>query len=954
MRKLLLIVLIFLLIGTVSAHENVNDTSDNLLKDIEYNYNIDDDGDAMEVEENDYVPVEVKSDEAWSLNVYIDKKASPINDEFTNETNTPLEIPTSVIVDGEEVPLALGNHKIVYEFKFTNTTSIFKPETFISDSGVSIDFKFIRNSKTPQNFTYRFNSQFNIIETVEPISETITVDDVDITRSDSLFFKIRGIKYGTAKFYLDDDFFASYDFDESPFEDELDTTKLAIGSYNFVCVVETDKVYANYTVNADNSNSMININYVKSKNVNSPNKYRTIINTTLNVREIPELNTIYVDAPPIDIKYTKSIPIYLTGDNTGDLTVYIDGKKVYENPIMLSWENAIYIPTKDANGNYFDEGTHNLSFEYVFSDKYESFNPEVSCNNNEFTFNFFETQQSNVYLNDKYVVNTKLNIIGKSSQVIPIDSNDVVRIVHTKDINIEIDELPSNCNVTVYVDEVEIYDSSLTDNTINVKTFFERTSIEETNERDIKTGTHKIRFEFNSPYQYDVNAEFKDNAMKFKFTQAVSDANPDGVIHQLNTSLIVSEKPKTVHIINVKNYTYFDDTEFIVKMDLYKPEDEEDIEDDEDPIGTQDVGIIVSDENGVVYTGDSLMNIYKRQQWNYEFENELLPKAGKYTIKIINLADNTYDTASFEVKKANRIFNRKYTSDDFNVLFTLDFSPCNDDLNDPLYITLDNKEKVIIAKKGASKSKKEVLFEDVDPGVYTATFTLKGNGIYNDVTLKSKVTVKKEEPKISYEKNGQNKLDIKIDISKSKTDTVLVVSAGGVQKEFKVNKNTKHITAEFDNLNSGTYDVDIYFRGNERYTSKTLDTELEITKYHQPPVSEPEKEDVEEDDNQPEEGKGVGNNTGGIGTGSGDSNVTGSGNGTYNGKISLNAHGSNGDLGSQGSGHSADGAKSYEITKNIKLDENSNTMLIVLIILIILLFISFIYERRDDDDEEEY
>lgn len=982
MRKLLLIVLIFLLIGTVSAHENVNDTSDNLLKDIAYNYNIDDDGDAIEVEENDYIPVEVKSDEPWSLNVYIDKKASPINDEFTNETNTPLEIPTSVISDGNEVPLALGKHKVVYEFKFTNTTAILKPESYISDSGVYIDFKFVRNSKTPENFTYRFNSQFKIIKTIEPISETITVDDVNITHSDSLFFKIKGMKYGTVKFYLDGEFFASYDMDESPFEEELDTTKLAIGSYNFVSVVETDKVYADYTVNADNSNSMININYVKSKNVNSPNKYRTIINTTLNVREIPDMNTIYVDAPPIDIKYTKSIPIYFTGDGAGNLTVYIDGKKVYENPIMLSWENAIYIPTKDSDENYFDKGTHDLSFEYVFSDKYERFNPEVTCNNNEFTFNFFESQESNVYLNDKYVVNTKLNIIDKSSQAIPIDSDDVVRIVHTKDINIEIDGMPSNCNVTVFVDDVEIYDTPLTDNTISVKTFFERTSIEETNERDIQTGTHKIRFEFNSPYQYDVKAEFKDNAMKFKFTQAVSDANPDGVCHQLNTSLIVSEKPKTVHIINVKNYTYFDDTEFIVKMDLYKPEDEEDIEDDEDPIGTQDVGIIVSDENGVVYTGDSLMNVYKRQQWNHEFENELLPKAGKYTIKIINLADNTYDTAEFEVKKANRIFNRKYSSDDFNVLFTLDFSPCNDDLNDPLHITLDNKEKVITAKKGASNNKKEVLFEDVDPGVYTATFTLKGNGIYNDVTLKSTVTVKKEEPKISYEKNGQNKLDIKIDISKSKTDAVLVVSAGGVQKEFKVNKNTKHITAEFNNLNSGTYDVDINFKGNERYTSKTLDAQLEITNSHQPPASEPEKED----EKQPEEGKGEGNSPSGNGTGSGDSNVTGSGKGTSNGNSTSTGTGSNGnstatstrhsgklsstatesngkssstdtgfngDLGSQGSGH-GDSAKSYEITKNIKLDENSNTMLILLIILIILLFISFIYKRRDDDDEEEY
>ena len=793
MKKLLLIVLIFLIIGTVSAQENLNGTSDHLLKDTEYNYNIDDDGDAIEVEENDYIPVEVKSDEAWSLNVYIDRQASPINEESLNETSASVEIPTSVIVNGEEAPLALGKHKIVYEFKFTNTTSIFKPETYITDSGVYIDFNFIRNIKTPQNFIYRFNSQFNIINTIEPTSTTIDLDDVNITQSDSLFFKIKGMKYGIAKFYLDGEFFASYDFDENNFEEEIDTTKLAIGSYNLICVVETDKVYANYTVNADNSNSMININYVKGKTVNSPNKYRTIINTTLNVQDIPELNTIYIDAPPVDITYTRSIPIYFSGDGAGNLTVYIDGVKVYENPFMLSWENAVYIPTKDANGNYFDEGKHNLSFEYVFSDKYARFNPEVTCNSNEYTFNFFESEESNVYLNDKYVANTKLNIINKNSQVVPIDSNDDVKIVHTKDINIELDGLPSNCNLTIFVDDVEIHDSPVTDNSISVKTFFERTSIEETNERDIKVGTHKIRFEFKSPYKYDVDAEFKDNAMKFKFTQTGSSANPNGVCHQLNTSLIVSEKQKTVHIINVKNYTYFDDTEFIVKMDLYKPEDPEEIEDDEDPIGTQDVGIIVSDENGVVYTGDSLMNVYKRQQWNYEFENELLPKAGKYTIKIINLADNTYDTASFEVKKASRTFNRKYSSDDFSVLFTLDFSPCNDDLNEPCHITLDNKEKVINAKNGVSKSKKEVLFDDVDPGAYTATFTLKGNGIYKDVTLKSKVTVKKEEPKISYEKNGQNKLDIKIDIAKSKTDAILVVSAGGVQKEFKVNKNTKHL-----------------------------------------------------------------------------------------------------------------------------------------------------------------
>ena len=419
----------------------------------------------------------------------------------------------------------------------------------------------------------------------------------------------------------------------------------------------------------------------------------------------------------------------------------------------------------------------------------------------------------------------------------------------------------------------------------------------------------------------------------------------------MNTSLIVKEKSKTVHILKVKNYTYFDDTEFLVKMDLYKPEDEDDWEDDdvENPIGTQDVGIIVLKDGKIVYKGDYLMNLYKSNQLNYEFENENLPKAGIYTMKIINLADNTYDTASFEVKKANRVFNKKYSSDDFNVEFTLDFSPCRDDLNDPFTITLDDKEKTIQAKKGSGKTKREVLFEDIDPGTYTATFTLKGNDIYNTVTLKSKVTVKKENPTIKSQSNG-NKLELTVDIPKSKSDAVLIVSAGGVEKKFTVNKNTKHLTVEFDELGSGTYDVDINFKGNERYNSKTLDDSLHISSASKPNTPEPV---TPQDDDEPDktDANGVGNNTGGIGTGSGDSNVTGSGNGTYNGKISLNAKGSNGDLGSQGSGHS-DGVKSYEITKSIIKNDTVNYLLIFLIIALALLFISFIYERRDDEEEE--
>ena len=950
MRKLLLILLVFLIIGAVSAHDDSNGTADSLLKDTEYNSNIDDDDGILEVEENDYIPVEVNADEAWSLNVYIDRRDSAINNEFNNVTYDHIDIPTSVMINDEEVPLALGKHSIIYEFKFTNTTSIYKPEAQISDSGVYFDFKFIRTSKIPQNSIYRFNSQFNIVNSVEPITTTFNLEDIQITYSDTLSFNLKGINSGKANIYLDDTFFKSIEIDENPFEDEINTAKLAIGSYNLVCIVESDKVYGEYNVNADTSNSMINIEFTKSKIVYTPNRYITIINTTLKVCELPELNPIYIDAPQINITYTRSIPVRFEGEGAGDFTAYIDGVKVYDNSILLSWDNTCYIPTKDADGNYFDEGIHDLSFEFVSSDKYSSFNPTISWYNNILTFNFLDSQDSGVFLNEKYIINTKLNIINKNTQYIQIDSPAVVRIVHTNDINLKIDGLPYSYNLTVFVDDIEIYDSYTDENTINIKTFFARSSIEETNERDIQTGTHSIRFEFKALDTYDVDAEFRDNTLHFRFNPKASTINPNGVYYQFNTSLVVNEKEKTVHILKVKNNTYFDDTEFVVKMDTYKPEDADDWDDDdeeENPIGTQDVGIIISDANGIVYIEDELINVYQYKQWNYEFENEKLSKAGTYTIKIINLADNTFDTASFEVKKANRVFSKKYSSDDFNVLFTLDFSSCKEDLNGLCHITLNHEEKVINVKKGLVKSKKEVLFKDIDPGVYTATFTLEGNDIYNDVTLKSKVTVKKEAPEITYHKNG-NKLELTIDIGKSKTGGVLIVSAGGYEKKYTIDKNTKHLTVELGNLASGSYNVKIDFKGNERYTSKTLTTTIQIRHYSNPPVAaEPSNDDRQK-------GNGFGNNTGGIGTGSGDSNVAGSGNGTFNGKLSINGKGFNGDFGSQGSGH-GEGAKSYEITKTIKkIDENSYTLLIFLIAAIVLLILSFIYERRENDDTEEY
>lgn len=941
--------------GAVSAHDDSNSTANPLLKDFEYNSEIDDDDGMLVIEENDYIPVQVRADEAWSLNVYIDRHNSTINDELVNVNYEEIDIPTSVMIDDEEVDSGLGKHNITYEFKFTNTTSIYRPDAYVSDSATYFEFKLIRTVKNPQNLIYRFNSEFDIIPPIEPTSTTF-FGDINITYSDSLSLNVNGISSGKASIYLDDAFFGSFEIDETPFEDEIDTTKLAVGSYNLVCIVELDKVNAEYNVKADTSDSMINFKFTRTKKVNSPKRYIAIMNATLNVRDFPELNIIYMDAPPVDITYTRSVPIRFRGEGGADLAVYIDGEKIYDSSVQLSWENTLYIPTKDANGDYFDEGTHDISFEFVLSNKYSTYKPRVSWQDNALTFNFLDSTYCGTILNEKYIANTTLNINNKDSQFIPIDSKAKVSIVRTDDINLEINGMSNYYDLTVFVDDVEIYDSHTSENLISIKTFFERSSIEERNERDIQAGTHSIRFEFKAPYTYDVDAAFKDDTLQFKFSQITSDIAPSGVHYQFNTSLIVAEKEKTVHIRNVKNYTYFDDTEFVVKMDLYKPEtDDDDWDDDdwddedwEDPIGTQDVGIIVSDENGIVLIEDYLMNVYEKQQWNYEFENEKLPKAGTYTIKIINLADNTYDTATFEVKKANRLFNKKYTSDDFSVLFTLDFSPCKENLDGLCYITLNNEKQTINVKNGLVKSKAQVLFKDVDPGVYIATFTLKGDEIYNDVTLKSKVKVKKEDPTITCHKISGNKLELTIDIGKSKTGAVLVASAGGQQKKFTIDKNTRRLTIEFNNLKRGNYNVEIDFKGNERYNSKKLASSIEVTSSpSRPPVSQP-------DDDTDKKGHGIGNNTGGTGTGSGNANVTGNGNGTTNGKISFNGKGFNGDFGSQGSGH-GDGAKSYEITKNIiKHDENANSLFIVFIIALVLLFLSFIYERRDEDESEEY
>ncbi|MEE1337213.1 hypothetical protein [Methanobrevibacter sp.] len=61
MKKLLLIVLIFMLMGAVCAHDDTNGTAGPVLGDTEYTSSIDDDGKTLEVGEGDYIPIGLMS-----------------------------------------------------------------------------------------------------------------------------------------------------------------------------------------------------------------------------------------------------------------------------------------------------------------------------------------------------------------------------------------------------------------------------------------------------------------------------------------------------------------------------------------------------------------------------------------------------------------------------------------------------------------------------------------------------------------------------------------------------------------------------------------------------------------------------------------------------------------------------------------------------------------------------
>ncbi|WP_296871986.1 hypothetical protein [uncultured Methanobrevibacter sp.] len=57
-----------------------------------------------------------------------------MNEELDNVTYSHVDIQASVMNGDDEVPLTLGEHNIIYEFKFTNTTSIYSPDAYISES----------------------------------------------------------------------------------------------------------------------------------------------------------------------------------------------------------------------------------------------------------------------------------------------------------------------------------------------------------------------------------------------------------------------------------------------------------------------------------------------------------------------------------------------------------------------------------------------------------------------------------------------------------------------------------------------------------------------------------------------------------------------------------------------------------------------------------------------------
>ena len=146
--------------------------------------------------------------------------------------------------------------------------------------------------------------------------------------------------------------------------------------------------------------------------------------------------------------------------------------------------------------------------------------------------------------------------------------------------------------------------------------------------------------------------------------------------------------------------------------------------------------------------------------------------------------------------------------------------------NTTLIITLDNVCEIV--EMNPLQEYYSVMFRNLIPNTYTATFYAKGNDNYNDLINTTEIILEKQEAYINEEHEVIGDEVIFNITNEAFEDITITITIGDMVKT--VDNNEEYENIMFKNLKNGKYDAVIEFEGTRKYYPQKFTTQFEINK----------------------------------------------------------------------------------------------------------------------------
>ena len=937
--------------GCVSANEDSNTTSS-------------DSGESNVICDNitikytDSIPVTVNSSDYGYMDVEIDDERVFHHLIYPYPYNS-FDIPSYRISQNGEVYTPIGLHNITFKFEFKDKNNSYTPQCFIKNGEFNINF-----IKTNETSTLTMN--LNVIEKLDPIVENFNLDEINITHHNYIPFNIDLKEKGKLNVYVDSMLIEESDVDENEYPDKIFSyyrNWIYIPGYEEY--IDVGRHNLTFEFEFKNKDRMLKVTYsnqtkryeLQKDSTDYPYDYIFRFNCILNV--IPK-ETIILTSNIGEINVSYGNPInFKSSKNLNNLKVFADGELIFSG-FHPYWYLITSIPLK-INSTYLPIGKHNITFEIEMNDEYDGYSLKKGNGTSSFILEFVKNQTAEKISDYRYILNGTLIIKEKNPiEINATNTTHQLNITHADNINFTYNG--SSCNILVYVDGNIIFKdygwdfTSFSFETYDVQSLYEPGP-------DIGTGYHELKFEFyfdNVDYLIKPMVSKVNSTFAFDFNECTYLIGEYSFLYEFKTELNVLKKNPTIHIVNLNGREYVEGFDVTVKLDNSKNNITlEEYWENEYYYYTydmkfQNIGIIISNEKGIVYMEDNTLYPDKNGTDILFFYETL--DTGRYNLTVINFEDNTNDTAMFEIYKSNltisEIHDFEYGA--LTVDFYIDYF-----VNSTITVTLENETKKI--KANDIMGNYFVTFKNVKPGKKTLKIYQPGNNNFNSLLYTEKFTIEKEDPYIYvYDSIKDDTFNLEITSEIKDTNQLLTISVDSDVKKIKTTSD-KPVNVSFNNLKSGIYKVSFYFPGDDYYLPYEMQYYFEIiSDIIENTTSETEKENAtselisESEDNETYPSLNIGNEV--LDYNTVDNNVLSNENmkNKFDREITENSYDNtieseNNVLSSNAGEESL--PKSYEISKSIyKSDSNFSVFVIICFIIFIASLAIYLKGENDYDD----